>query len=278
MNEEDPGPIVQRLVLGERLRALREASGVALDDANARLKWYRGKLSKIENGTLGLSERELSTLLACYDVPGPEAAQVMQLGAEARRRAASERVNDWAKQYVPLERAATEIRLVYSEIPGLLQTKDCAKAQLARSPVVLAADVDDMAEAREERGNRLFRDNAPQVWVVLGEEALLRRIGTPTVMKAQLERLREMAKLPTVSLRVVPLDHGPYAGLSCPFTLLWIERARATIAYVETLTGADYVKTTRAYSLAFEQAQDGALNDDETLTLLDRYIAGIESE
>ncbi|WP_397545615.1 Scr1 family TA system antitoxin-like transcriptional regulator [Saccharopolyspora rosea] len=76
----------------------------------------------------------------------------------------------------------------------------------------------------------------------------------------------------------MPLDHGPYAGLSCPFTLLWIERARATIAYVETLTGADYVKTTRAYSLAFEQAQDGALNDDETLTLLDRYIAGIESE
>lgn len=276
MTEEDPGPIVQRLVLGERLRALREASGVSLDDANARLKWYRGKLSKIENGTLGLSERELSTLLDCYGVPGPEAAQVMQLAAEARRRAAPERVNDWAKQYVPLERAASEIRLVYSEIPGLLQTKECAKAQLARSPVVLAADVDDMAAAREERGDRLFRDNAPQVWAVLGEEALLRRVGTPEVMKAQLERLREMAKLPTVSLRVVPLDHGPYAGLSCPFTLLWIERARATIAYVETLTGADYVKTTRAYSLAFEQAQEDALTDDETLTLLDRYIANLE--
>lgn len=275
MNDEDPGPIVQRLILGERLRALREASGVTLDDANACLKWYRGKLSKIEHGTLGLSERELSTLLDRYDVPGPEAAQVMQLGAEARRRAAPERVSDWAKQYVPLERAASEIRLVYNEIPGLLQTKECANEQLARSPVVLAADVDDMAAAREERGNRLFRDNAPHVWVVLGEEALLRRVGTPQMMKAQFQRLREMANLSTVSLRVVPLGQGPYAGLSCPFTLLWIERARATIAYVETLTGADYVKTTRAYSLAFEQAQEGALTDDETLTLLDRHAAGI---
>lgn len=276
MNEEDPGPVVQRLILGERLRALREASGVSLDDANTKVKWYRGKLSKVEHGTLGLTERELSTLLTYYEVPGPEAAQVKQLGAEARRRAAPERVNDWAKQYIPLERAASEIRLVYNEIPGLLQTKDCAKMQLTRSPVVLAVDVDDMAAAREERGNRLFQDNAPQVRAVLGEEALLRRIGTPQMMKAQLERLRAMANLPNVSLRIVSLDQGPYAALSCPFTLLWIERANATIAYVETLTGADYVKTTQAYSLGFDQAQEGALTDDETLTLLDRYIADIE--
>ncbi|WP_084792007.1 helix-turn-helix domain-containing protein [Actinopolyspora mortivallis] len=273
---DDPGPIVQRLILGERLRTLRESSGIALDDANAYLGWYRGKLSKIENGTLGLTDRELSTLLSYYRVPGPEAAQVKQLGTEARRKAAPERVNDWAKQYIPLERAASEIRLVYNEIPGLLQTKASARAQLIRSPVVLAADVDDMAAAREERGNRLYGDKAPRVWAVLGEEALLRRVGAPHEMRAQLERLREMALLSTMSLRVMPLTHGPYAGLSCPFTLLWIERARTTIAYVETLTGADYVKSTKAYSLAFDQAHEDALSEEETLILLDQYIADLD--
>ncbi|GDY33863.1 transcriptional regulator [Gandjariella thermophila] len=278
MHEEDPGPVVQRLILGERLRALREASGVSLDDANTRLNWYRGKLSKIETGMLGLTERELATLLDLYRVTGPEAAQVRQLRVESRRRAAPERVNDWAKQYVSLERAASEIRMVYSEIPGLLQTKDAARAQLARSPVVMAADLDAMAAAREERGNRLFRDNAPQVWVVLGEEALLRRIGTTATMKAQLQRLRKIAELPTVSLRIVPLDHGPEAGLSCPFTLLWIERARATIAYVETLTGADYVKTTAAYSTAFDQAHNTALAEDVTLKLIDRRMAELDKQ
>lgn len=276
MSEEDPGPVVQRLILGERLRALREASGVSLDAANSEAQWYRGKLSKVESGTLGVTERELTTLLTYYDVPGPEAAQVKQLAAEARRKAAPERVNDWAKQYTPLERAAAEIRLVYNEIPGLFQTRDCAQKQLTQSPVVLAVDVDDMAAAREERGNRLFQDNAPDVWAVLGEEALLRRIGTAAMRKAQLERLQEMAKLSNVSLRIVPLGNGPYAALSCPFTLLWIERANTTIAYVETLTGADYVKTTKAYRLGFDQVQEGALTDDETLTLLDRYIADIE--
>lgn len=272
MHEEDPGPVVQRLVLGERLRALREASGTGLDEANAAMRWYRGKLSKVENGMLAVTEAELSALLDRYGVSGPEAARVKQLGAEARRRAAPERVSDWARQYIPLERAASEIRMIYSEIPGLLQTKDAAKVQLARSPVVMGVDIEAMAAAREERGNRLYRDNAPRVWVVLGEEALLRRIGTPDTMHAQLLRLKDIAQLPNVSLRILPLDQGPYAGLSCPFTLLWIERAQATIAYVETLTGADYIKTTAAYSASFEQGHNEALPEDDSLALIERYL------
>ena len=277
MHDEEPGPVVQRLILGERLRALREASRVGLDDANVHLRWYRGKLSKVENGMLGLTERELATLLDLYRATGPEAAEVTQLGLESRRRAAPERVSDWSKQYVSLERAASEIRMVYAEIPGLLQTREFARTYLARSPVVTAADLDSMAAAREERGNRLLRDHAPQVWAVLGEEALLRRAGTADAVKAQFQRLSAIAALPTVSVRVVPLDHGPEAALTSPFTLLWIEGAKATIAYVETLTGADYVKTTAAYSVAFEQAQNAALSEEDTLKLIDRHVAELDA-
>jgi transcriptional regulator with XRE-family HTH domain len=271
MNEEDPGPVVQRLILGERLRALREASGVSLDDANAKVKWYRGKLSKVENGTLGLTERELSTLLTYYDVPGPEAARVKKLGVEARRRAAPERVTDWAKQYIPLERAASEIRMVYDEIPGLLQTREWAKVYLASSPVVLAADIDRMAQAREERRERLTRANAPKVWAVLGEGALL-RIKPPEIRLNQLRKLRDIADLRNVSLTVVPFEAGPLAGLSYPFTLLWIEPANATIAYVDHMTGADYVRATSAYTLAYDRAADSALSEEDTKTLLDQHI------
>jgi hypothetical protein len=161
---------------------------------------------------------------------------------------------------------------VYSTVPGFLQTKAYAKAELSRSPVVLATDIESMATARQERGDRLFRASAPRVWVVLGEEALW-RIG-PSERPDQLKRLREVADLPNVSIRLVPCDAGPQAGLSCPFTLLWIEGANATIAYVETLTGADYVKSTSAYSLAFEKAEESALTQDETRDRLDRAISG----
>lgn len=273
MIEEDPGPVVQRLILGEELRQRREAAGIGLDDANDDLGWYRGKLSKIENGNLALKERELARLLKRYGVTGPDAERVRKLGGEARRKAAPERVSDWAKQYVALERAATEIRMVYPEIPGMLQTRECAHAQLSRSPVVSGADIDGMADAREQRGDRLYREHAPNVFVVLGEEALHRRVGTPEIMHRQLQRLRDIADLPNVSIRVVGFDAGPQAALSCPFTLLWIERARATIAYVETLTSGDYVKSTNAYTLAFDRAQREAKSEDETRTLLDDRMA-----
>lgn len=272
MLEEDPGPIVQRLILGERLRGLRESSGVGLDDANASLGWYRGKLSKVETGTLGITEKELNALLESYGVSGPDAEQVRQLGRDARRRAAPERVSDWSKQYVPLERAASEVRMVYSDVPGLLQTADYARAQLSRSPVVTAADLDSMASAREERGDRLFREDAQQVWAVLGEEAIVRQVGTPEQMNAQLKRLQVLSELPNVSIRIIPLQVGLYAGLSCPFTLLWIEAARATIAYTETLTGADYIKSTGAYAVAFDQAAEGSLSEDDSRILLDQRI------
>src|SRR5436190_714592 len=61
MIEEDPGPVVQRLILGEELRQRREAASVGLDAANEDLNWYRGKLSKIENGNLALSAATDST-------------------------------------------------------------------------------------------------------------------------------------------------------------------------------------------------------------------------
>ena len=278
MLHDDPGPVVQRLILGERLRALRETSGTGLDDANAALGWYRGKLSKIEVGTLGLTDKELGSLLDRYGVTGAEAEEVRQLGRDARRRAPPERVSDWAKQYVPLERAASEIRMIDSEIPGPLQTWATARSQLARSPVVTAADLDTMAAAREERGNRLFYQGAPRVWFLLGEEALLRQVGTRDQRRAQLIRLRDIAGLPNIVLRLLPLDSGPHTGLSCPFTLLWIEEARARIGYVETLVGADYVKSTNTYTIAFEQAEDHALTEGHTREVLDSYINKQEHE
>jgi hypothetical protein len=276
MVEDDLSPVVQRLILGERLRALRDAVGVELDTANDKVSRYRGKLSKIENGMLAAKETELEQLLTLYQVSGPIADDVHRLGAEARRRAAPERVADWSRQYVALERAASELRMAYAEVPGLLQTSEYAQAQLLRSPVVAGADVEAMAQARQERGERLFSPYPPQLWAVLGEEALHREVGGSDVLRRQLQRLRELAELPNVSLRVFPFAAGASPALGCPFTLLYIERARATIAYVETLSGSDYLRSTGASRLAFDHCQRDALSEEDTRTLLDRRITDLE--
>lgn len=272
--DDDPGPVVQRLIFGERVRQLRETAGIEMEAANQTLKWYRGKLSKVETGLLATKPHEVEAMLTLYGLRGSKADDMRDLAADARRTAAPERVADSARQYVALERVATEIRCVYNEVPGLFQTTEYAYAQLMRSPVIPGAQATGMAEARELRGERLRR-GVTQVWAVLGEEALYRECGGRDVLRRQLERLHDISSLPNVSLRILPFSAGSSPALGCPFTLLYIEPARATIAYAETLTGADYIKSTGAYKVAITQAQELSASEDETRGLLTNRIESL---
>ncbi len=162
-------------------------------------------------------------------------------------------------------------------IPGHLQTTAYARACLSESLVIPAADVGGpMAADREKRGDVLFSGNGPRLFAVVGEEAIRRRVGDRDVMRGQLERLRALSDLAHASFRVVKIGSGPHAALGYPFTLLYVERAKATIAYVETLTDADYIKRSDTYILAFERVQQIAATEDESRALLDGLIAELD--
>ncbi|MGH3999661.1 MAG: helix-turn-helix domain-containing protein, partial [Pseudonocardiaceae bacterium] len=213
MAEQDPGPVVQRIMLGGELRALREAAKISTDAAATALSWYRAKVSKVETGTVRLTAAELSELLRLYNADEATTERVQRLGEEARRKTSPARVPDWAKQYVSLEANATEIKLFFADfIPGMLQTRDYARAMLSTSVIVPPADVEAMAASREHRAERL-RSGAPLLWVVLGEEALRRTDGGRQVQRGQLLRLRELAELPNVTVQVMPLSGGAHAAL-----------------------------------------------------------------
>ncbi|HSL08598.1 MAG TPA: Scr1 family TA system antitoxin-like transcriptional regulator, partial [Pseudonocardiaceae bacterium] len=168
MAEQDPGPVVQRIMLGGELRALREAAKISTEAAATEFGWYRAKVSKVETGTVKLTATELSELLTFYQADDATSERVQRLGEEARRKTTPARVPDWAKQYVSLEASATEIKLFFGDfIPGLLQTRDYARAVLSTSVIVPPADVEQMATNREHRAERL-RSGAPLLWVVLG--------------------------------------------------------------------------------------------------------------
>ncbi|MEU5690863.1 helix-turn-helix transcriptional regulator [Actinosynnema sp. NPDC020468] len=272
----DPGPVVQRLIFGSRVRQLRTDAGVELETANDQLGWYRGKLSKVETGLLATKPQEVEDLIEMYKIRASVANEIRKLGRDARRVSAPERVPDSARQYIALERAATDIWMVYGEIPGLFQTTEFARAQLRSAPTVTSAHVDEWAAAREERGEQLRKPGAPTVWVVLGEPALDYLVGGPEVLRRQLERMAELSSLPNVHLKLFPYSAGHTPGLSVPFTLLWIEPASVHIAYAETLTASEYIKSTGAYRVAFDNAYQRALSEDETQTVLERRIHELE--
>jgi transcriptional regulator with XRE-family HTH domain len=276
--EQDPGPVVQRIMLGAELRALREAAKISSEDAAAALHWYRAKVSKVETGTVRVTTAELSDLLRLYKADEATSERVHRLGEEARRKTTPARVPDWAKQFLSLEASATEIKLFFGDfIPGMLQTRDYARAVLSTSVIVSPADVEAMAANREHRAERL-RGGAPLLWVVLGEEALRRTVGGRQVQRGQLIRLRELAELPNVTVQIMPLSGGAHTALGMSFHLLDLGHSR-TVVYIEGLTSSDYLvrpQHTQAYNLAFDRLRVASLGDRESLAIINTLIDELE--
>ena len=76
------------------------------------------------------------------------------------------------------------------------------------------------------------------------DEAVLRRpVGGAAVMRGQLHHLIEAAKLPHVTLQVVPFASGGHAGASGTFSVLRFEEPDLPdVVYFEQLTGAVYLE------------------------------------
>ena len=83
---------------------------------------------------------------------------------------------EWFKDWVAAERQASVIRWYEPLlIPGLVQTEEYARAVLSWGP--LSGNVDDDVQARMERQAILDRDNPPELWVLVAESAVRRRVG-----------------------------------------------------------------------------------------------------
>ncbi len=129
----------------------------------------------------------------------------------------------WFRPYLELETAATVIRSHQVQVVhGLLQTEDYVRSMLTAARL----DADTIAErlaARLERQQILERAAPPELWVSLDENVLRRQVGTPAVMRAQLERLIAAAETPTTVIQVVPYAVGSHAGVGGPFSVLALD-------------------------------------------------------
>ncbi|MGH3752864.1 MAG: helix-turn-helix domain-containing protein [Pseudonocardiaceae bacterium] len=275
MTEADPGPVVQRILLGADLRDAREAAGLSNAEASTALSWYTGKLSKIEQGDMKVNDKDLEKAARLYKILDSRAATLQRLAAEARRKLPPTRVPDHAVKYVNLERAATELKIFNGDcFPGTVQTADYARAMLGRSVIVSPADVDRMAQDRAKRLERMKSPGAPRLWLVVGEEALYREVGGRAVLRAQLEQVRQLAELPHVCVQIISFGAGAHSSHGATFTIITLIEGRAGVVYVEGLTASDYLgrEHVRIYNLAFETLRATTLNQQGTWERISQRI------
>lgn len=124
-----------------------------------------------------------------------------------------------ARFLIDLERRSSRICVFQAEIVhGLLQDDDYVRALGAIPTPFDPPNVELTVQARRERQSVLTATDHPtKVNFVLAESCLNRVYGDRAVMRGQLERIIEVARLPTVAIQVLPEDSADspnYAWLS----------------------------------------------------------------
>lgn len=269
------GTVRQRM-LGRRLQRMRIAAGLSIEAAAPLLRISVSKLTRIEGARQSVDVHLVRSMLDLYDVGGDRWAEMVRLVDEARRKpwwAPYRLGGDFG--YVQFETDAEQVQeFAPGYVPGLLQTRDYARAMFTSGSVSWSAEkLEAQLEVRMIRQCRLADAERPlQLVAVVGEAALRNPVGGPDVMHAQLAHIAEAAALPTVTLQVLPAHPGPHASLASGFFVLSFgDLGEPDMAYVEHALGAAHIEGEEEVRLArykFDQLRTLAMGPADSLALL----------
>ena len=282
------GPTVLRMLLGAHLRRLREAQGVSREDAGWEIRCSESKISRMELGRVRFKERDVADLLTKYGVTDPQVrAALLDLARKANSpgwwHQYSDVLPNWFQSYLGLESAASLIRTYEVQfVPGLLQSRDYARAVvLLGHRKARPAEVDRRVELRMARQALLNKADAPQFWAVIDEAVLRRPIGSPAVLRGQIEALIELTKLPNVRIQIVPFEVGGHAAAGGAFSILrFPAEDMSDVVYVEQLTSALYLEKPEDIDLYAETMERLSIEADppgqtvDTLTRILKQVTG----
>lgn len=238
-------PTVRRRELGALLRSLRQARGMTVEQVAAELLCSPSKVSRMETGSRAATLRDIRDLCDLYDVTDPaERERMSRLAAEGKQQGWWQEYELPYSTYVGLEQEAASMRIYQSAVvPGLFQVADYTRAiHQVGIPRFDEALIEERVRERGTRQEVLARPDSPCVEVILDEAVLRRPIGGPRVMASQLGRVMEVAKLPRVTVQILPFTVGAHPALESDFVILGFGERAPRVVYVEDLAGQIYVE------------------------------------
>lgn len=272
-------PTVRRRRLGAELRRLRLASGLTSMQVAERLLISQPKISHLENGRRAIKPRDVRDLCGLYGVTDRQVVDaLMRMATEADRQGWWVACGEVPYAvYIGLETEASSIRSYEPlVIPGLLQTPAYARAVMEET--IPQATADQIAMLREVRLRRQSRAHHParpfRLWVVLDESALRRVVGSPELMRDQLEYLNRLGGQPRITVQVLPHSVGAHPGISGQFSILEFPDAPgAGTVYLERFTSDLYLEKrsdVQQYSILYDHLQAQALSPERTRHFISR--------
>lgn len=265
--------------IGFELLRLREAQDPVINRVDAAKHLGKGatSLHYYETASHLPSVGDVALLLELYGVP-ERIDTFRELLKEAKKGKKwwvelSDAMPDWFELYLGLEASAVHYQGYDAlTVPGLFQTADYAEAIIRAGNRELSdQEVARRVELRTARCALAERAQDPmRVWVVLGEAVLRCQVGGPKVLRAQIERLVELAERPNVDFQLLPADSGAHSGAEGTFTLLTFPpelEGDHGLAYVETRIRGVYYESPdeiNQYREVLTRLQVQALTPEDT--------------
>lgn len=248
--------------LGRQMKRDRQAHGWTLRELAARTEVNYATLSKVENGKRPFFEK---LAIAC-DKQFPERRGWYLTYYEESKSWVPAGFRSWGEYE---DKAATIRSWTPGVVDGMLQTSDYARALLATVPGVAAEVISARLASRMQRQQRfLYRPEPPLSSFVVDELSLYRCVGSPEIMAAQMRHLAEVAKLPQVTIQILPALAHPAGASSFMVTHEAAYAEHVLGGYVftdaETVTTAAHLFTTisaESYTASGSLARLGRLED-----------------
>lgn len=282
-------PVSQLRRLRSELRKQREAVDLTQREVAEALDWSLSKLIRIERGPVGISVTDVRALLQHYGATDKQYVEdLVELARASKRPGWWDRYRDtYSAQFLTflaLESSSIRIRKFTGLIvPGLLQEPGYIKAIVAAtSPGAAESDVELATEVRLARQQLLGKDG-PELFFVLDESVLHRIVGSPEIMRGQLEHMVQASRETNVTIQVVPYSVGVHKGMQGSFTVYELSEEQDDYAlqlehaYGDRLI-QDTTDETREYLNIFRELEKIALPPAESIALVEQLIAeGVES-
>ncbi|WP_141583344.1 DUF5753 domain-containing protein [Actinomadura sp. WMMA1423] len=189
------------------------------------------------------------------------------------------RISAAALDLASLEEDAAEIRTFEpSMVPGLLQIPEYMRELIAVGPAKHSRKAKTLVDFRLSRQRVLSRSDPPCYIPILAEAVLHNQAGyDPAIMRAQLQRLAEVARLDHVDLRVLPRTSSQYLWFGSPHLLISLRPpGRLTVSVVDQFAQSIFVEDEEqvaAHEETFELLRSAALNRVASLELINEIAS-----
>ncbi|MEU7042674.1 helix-turn-helix transcriptional regulator [Streptomyces varsoviensis] len=230
--------------IGFELRKLRDATGMTAAQAGRHAGIGGTHLGHMESGRTAVPPGRLRTLLDAYGIESePYCRGLLAMNDSTGRGWWSSYRSDVSSSALDLAEleATSKSQGVFDMmyLPGLLQSPEYARALLeSANQDADRRSTERFLKFRLQRQEILTGDSPARYHAIIHEAAFHMDFVDPKVMRRQLGHLLDMARLPHVTIQILPFKSGGFPAVGTPFTLFRATSPELNTVYLEHDAGS----------------------------------------